>query len=911
VRKVIRTRFGRRSVPGEVDEELAFHIDMRTRQLIQAGRTPDEAREEARRIFGDLQDVRETCVTYDEERIQAMDRISLLNDFRQDLSWSARVLRRTPAVSLVVILTLALGIGANTAIFSLVNAVLLKKLDVRAPDELVVLGDPTRVNSMGFDSNPRADIYNYATYKRLAEERGLLAGLAASGRSDRLEVRVQGAQGAAESPRGRLVSGNYFDVLGISAYLGRTFVGGENDAIGGAPVVVISHGYWMRRFAGDSSAVGQEIVINNARYTIIGVAQPSFIGEIVGQATDMWLPISMQGVLAPNRLILEDPQAYWLLLLGRMAPGTTLEQVRAGFMEKARAIMAEQMTVPALVERAREMDVPVASAARGVSRVRNTYRAPLLILMAGVGLLLLIICANVANILMARAVARTREMSVRLAIGAERGRLVRQLLTESLLLSFIGAAAGIILSRWMTRLLLWLAADGGTVMPLDTGIGLPALVFTSVLALASVVIFGLMPALRASRVEVASAMRASGKGLTGSGMSQRNPLGRLLIAGQVAFSVVLVVGASLLVRSLQHVQRTDTGMDRDRLIVADVDANSRGFEGERLGALGEEIRASIKRIPGVTAVALTENGIFLGTESAVNFNVPGFEARERADSISYYDLVGAGFVTATGGRLLRGRDFTESDRRGSPNVVMLNESFARHFYGDASPVGSTIRLGDSTYAEIVGVIADVKDHSLVGDARRRFYLPYQQGVLGDASALRLVVHTGGDPVPLLPAVRRAITGVNGDLPIRDVVPVARLMRQSIAEERLLATLATVFGAAALLLAAIGLYGVMSYAVTRRAGEIGLRVALGARQGMVVSMILRDALVLVGMGIGVGIPMTLMVSRLIRDQLHGIEPTDPVAFGAALLILGAGAVLAALLPALRASRVAPVIALRSD
>jgi predicted permease len=911
VRKVIRTRFGRRSVPGEVDEELAFHIDMRTRQLIQAGRTPDEAREEARRIFGDLQDVRETCVTYDEERIQAMDRISLLNDFRQDLSWSARVLRRTPAVSLVVILTLALGIGANTAIFSLVNAVLLKKLDVRAPDELVVLGDPTRVNSMGFDSNPRADIYNYATYKRLAEERGLLAGLAASGRSDRLEVRVQGAQGAAESPRGRLVSGNYFDVLGISAYLGRTFVGGENDAIGGAPVVVISHGYWMRRFAGDSSAVGQEIVINNARYTIIGVAQPSFIGEIVGQATDMWLPISMQGVLAPNRMILEDPQAYWLLLLGRMAPGTTLEQVRAGFMEKARAIMAEQMTVPALVERAREMDVPVASAARGVSRVRNTYRAPLLILMAGVGLLLLIICANVANILMARAVARTREMSVRLAIGAERGRLVRQLLTESLLLSFIGAAAGIILSRWMTRLLLWLAADGGTVMPLDTGIGLPALVFTSVLALASVVIFGLMPALRASRVEVASAMRASGKGLTGSGMSQRNPLGRLLIAGQVAFSVVLVVGASLLVRSLQHVQRTDTGMDRDRLIVADVDANSRGFEGERLGALGEEIRASIKRIPGVTAVALTENGIFLGTESAVNFNVPGFEARERADSISYYDLVGAGFVTATGGRLLRGRDFTESDRRGSPNVVMLNESFARHFYGDASPVGSTIRLGDSTYAEIVGVIADVKDHSLVGDARRRFYLPYQQGVLGDASALRLVVHTGGDPVPLLPAVRRAITGVNGDLPIRDVVPVARLMRQSIAEERLLATLATVFGAAALLLAAIGLYGVMSYAVTRRAGEIGLRVALGARQGMVVSMILRDALVLVGMGIGVGIPMTLMVSRLIRDQLHGIEPTDPVAFGAALLILGAGAVLAALLPALRASRVAPVIALRSD
>jgi predicted permease len=525
--------------------------------------------------------------------------------------------------------------------------------------------------------------------------------------------------------------------------------------------------------------------------------------------------------------------------------------------------------------------------------------------------LLLIICANVANILLARAVARTREMSVRLAIGAPRGRLVRQLLTESLLLSVIGAAAGVVLSGWMTRLLLWLAADGDTVMPLETGIGLPALLFTSVLALISVVVFGLMPALRASRVEVATAMRASGKGLTGSGMSQRNPLGRLLISGQVAFSVVLIVGASLLVRSLQHVQRSETGFDRDRLIIADVDANSRGYLGERTGALGEDLRARIAQVPGVSAVSLTENGIFVGTESATNLGVPGFEARQRSDSVSYYDLVGPGFVAAVGGRLLRGRDFTANDRRGSPLVVMLNESFARHFYGNESPVGRTIRLGDSAHAEIVGVIADVKDHSLTGEARRRFYFPYLQDALGDPSALRVVIRTSGDPVPLLPAVRKAITEVNADLPIRQLVPVSRLMRQSIAEERLLATLATVFGGAALLLAAIGLYGVMSYAVTRRAGEIGLRVALGAGRGSVISMILRDALALVGIGMAFGIPLTLVASRVIRDQLHGIDPTDPVAFGAALVILGTGATLAALLPALRASRVEPVVALRSD
>jgi predicted permease len=911
VRRVIRTRFGRHSVPGEVDDELAFHIEMRAGQLMQSGLSPEEARAEARRRFGDLQDVRDSCVTYDEERIQAMDRRSLFNDFRQDLTWSARMLRRTPAVSLVVILTLALGIGANTAIFSLVNAVLLKKLDVRAPDELVVLGDPTRVNSMGFDSNPRADIYNFATYKRLAAEDALLSGLAASGRADRLEVRIDGGSGAPESPRGRLVSGNYFDVLGVPAQLGRMFVGGESDVVGGAPVAVISHGYWMRRFAGDSSAVGREILVNNARYTIIGIAPETFGGEIVGQAMDIWLPIGMQGVLAPNRQILEDQQAYWLLLLGRIKPGVQIEQVRAAYLEKTRAIMAEQMTIPALVERAQTMDVPVSSAARGVSRIRTTYRAPLLILMAGVGLLLLIICANVANILLARAVARAREMSVRLAIGAGRGRLVRQLLTESLLLSAVGATAGIVLSRWMSRLLLWVAADGGTVMPLQTGIGLPALVFTSALALVCVAIFGLMPALRASRVEVASAMRASGKGLTGSGMGHRNPVGRILIAGQVAISVVLIVGASLLVRSLNHVQRAETGMDRDRLIIVDIDASARGYEGPRTGALAEELRARIGRIPGVTNVSLTENGLFIGTESATTFNVPGFQARDRTDSVSYYDLIGPGFVAAIGGRLLRGRDFTENDRRGTPNVVMLNESFAKHFYGNESPVGRTIRLGDSAYAEVVGVIADVKDQSLVRDARRRFYVPYLQDFLGNASALRLVVLADKDPVPLLPAVRKAISDVNADLPLRDLTPVTRLMRATIAEERLLARLATVFGGAALLLAAIGLYGVMSYAVSRRSGEIGLRVALGARRSTVINMVLRDALLLVALGIGAGIPLTLAASRVIRSQLHGVEPTDPVAFGAALLVLGTGAVLAALLPAVRASRVAPVVALRSD
>jgi predicted permease len=534
----------------------------------------------------------------------------------------------------------------------------------------------------------------------------------------------------------------------------------------------------------------------------------------------------------------------------------------------------------------------------------------LLILMAGVGLLLLIICANVANILLARAVARTREMSVRLAIGAGRGRLVRQLLTESLLLAAVGAAAGLLVSQWMTRLLLWLAADGGPVLPLDTGVGFTALAFTSLLSLVSVVVFGLMPALRASRVEVADAMRASGKSLTG-GMGLRNPLGRLLVPAQVAFSVVLIIGATLLMRSLQHVQRTETGVDRDHLLIVDVDANARGYQGERVGALAMELQARLAQLPGVAGVSFTENGIFVGTESATNFGVPGFEALQRSDSVGYYDLVGPGFVKSTGARLLRGRDFSDMDRRAAPQVVILNESFAKYFYGSESPVGRTMRVGDSGFVEIVGVIADIKDQSLIGDARRRFYVPFLQDVLGDAGLLRLVVRSSGDPASLVPTVRRTLVEAHPDLPIREIDPLSRLMRQSIGEERLLATLAAVFGVAALLLAAIGLYGVMSYAVSRRSGEIGLRVALGARQGTIVAMILRDALVLVGMGMVVGIPLTLAAGRVIRGQLHGVGPADPVAFATALAVLSAGAVVAALLPALRASRVAPVVALRSD
>ncbi|HSA54987.1 MAG TPA: ABC transporter permease [Gemmatimonadaceae bacterium] len=914
MRRVIRTGFGRGSIPREVDDELAFHLEMRARQLIGAGLSPDEARREALRQFGNLDEVRASCVAMDRERIRTMNRVSLLQDLRQDAVYALRVLRRNLGVTTVVVASLALGIGANTAIFSLINAVLLRKLPVRAPDELVVVGNPSWVNSMSYATTPQGNAHSYRTYLALRDrDDGLVRGLLATGRADRLLVHLDGGRGEPDRPRGRYVSGNYFHVLGVPAFLGRTFDGTEDETTGGAPVATVSHRYWTNRLGGDSAAVGRDVVINGARFTIIGVTPPWFTSEIVGQQIDMWVPISMQGVLAPNRQVLDDPQAYWLLFMGRRTPGVTFEQAQAGLQGAIRQILTEQAPNAVVVSDVARLEVPVTPGARGLSRVRTSYEAPLVILMVGVGLLLVIICANVANLLLARAVARTRETSVRLAIGASRARLVRQMLTESLLLALLGAVAGLLVGRWGSRLLLALAADGSPVLPLDTRIDVVALGFTMLLAMLAVVVFGLVPALRASRVDVAGAMRASAKSLTGGAglRGGRNPLGRALIAGQVALSMVLLVGAALLVRSLRHVEGADTGVDREHLLVVDVDAYSRGYRDARLATLAQELGDRLRRIPGVTELSWSENGIFSGTESASNLGVPGFTAREELDSISYFDQVGPDFVRAIGGRLLRGRAIEASDAPGSAPVVLVNESFARFYFGDGDPTGTTIRISDSTLAQVVGVVADIKDQSLTAAARRRYYTAYMQRPLGSPGALRFLVRTTGEPARLVPDVRRTILAHDAQLPIDGIDPLSTLMRQSIREGRLLTRLASGFGLVALLLAAIGLYGVMSYAITRRTGEIGLRVALGAGRGNVIRLVLGDALRLVFIGVAVGVPLALASTRLLRNQLYGVTAADPVAMGVALAVLLTSAIVAALLPAVRASRVAPVVALREE
>jgi predicted permease len=911
VRRAFRFGFGAGHVEREVDDELAFHIEMRERQLVALGMDPIAAKQEALRQFGDMSSVREFCVTLDEDRERAMKRSNRFEEVGQDLRYALRTLRRNPAFTAVVVLTLALGIGANTAIFTLIDAVILRHIPVRHAEELVAIGNTARVGSLS-QGSPRADLLSYPLYRDLRDRNALVSGLVASGRMARLDVRAT-PNGELQHPRGRFVSGNYFQVLGVPAQIGRTFDGGEDATIGASPVVVISDGYWTRRFDRDPRAISQTITINGAGFTIIGVAPAGYAGEVVGQTNDIWMPITMQHVLMPHQKMLDDRNSSFLLALGRLKPGITLDQAKTGFATLIHQALADNATKDYPVAAAHEEKIFVSSGAKGFSRVRETYSVPLVTLMVGVALLLLIICANVANLLLARAVARSREMGIRLAIGAGRLRIVRQLLTECAVLAVLSAGAGLLVSWWGSRLLLRLASGGPAVIPLDLRMNLLVLAFTGLISILAVGIFGLVPALRASRVNLATTMRAQGRSVMSSGMGRsRFSGGKLLIAGQVAVSLVLLVGAGLLVRSLRSVQNADVGLDRDHLIMVSVNALDLGYRGERLRTLIRDLTERLARTPGVAGVTHSENGIFSGTESFSTFQIPGFKPRTADDSSAAYDNIGPGYVRAIGAHLLEGREFVATDDQRSPRVALINAAMAQFYFPGQSPIGKTIVIADTMSLSIVGVVADIRDHELTSKPPRRFYRPYLQYALGDEpGSLNFAIRTTGDPTTVIPAVRQAMKATDAGLTTDYINTLASLMWASIEQERLVARLATGFGALALLLAGIGLYGVLTYAVTRRTNEIGLRVALGAQQQDVVRMVLGDAFKLVLVGVVVGAPLAIAATRLLRNQLHDIHPADPIAIASALLVLTASALVAALLPARRAARLDPLSALRAE
>ena len=899
----------------DADEELASFIEARVTDLVTRGASEADARAEALHRLGgsSLAEVSRGLRESATRRERRMQLEEWLDSVAHDLRFGARQLVRAPGVAAIAVLSLGVGIGANAAIFALVDAVLLRALPVARPNELVAIGRTTSIDGHT-TGEPRGDLLSLPMYHDLQRDQRLVLGLAASGAAGRLDVRVGTNAGADEHPNGRFVSGNYFSVLGVVPERGRLFASSDDGAPGASPVVVISDSYWRRRFGGASDILGQRITIDGAILTIVGVAQRGFDGDVVERPTQIWMPIAMQPVIQPHTGSITDRGTSWLLLLGRLAPGVTLAQASAAFTGRIHAVLAANADSPGEAAHLRYVPVLVSSGAQGFSAARVTFRAALLTLQIGVALLLLIVCTNLASLLVGRALARRTEMSVRLALGAGRRRLVRQLITESVLLALLGAAVGIVLATWGSAVLARMATTADSPVPIVGGLNGHVLAFTLGICVAAVVCFGLAPALRASRADLAASMRAHSRSLVAPrrGGGGRVPIGAWLVPLQVALCLVLLTGAALLTRSLSKLESTDPGFDAEHLVVAQVDASRRGIRGEQFIALAAELSARLAAIPGVRAVTYSQNGLFVGRDADAIVAVPGFAGRTQEDSSVAYDLVGPGYLHALGARLLRGRDIDEADIAKSPSVTVLNESAARFYFGDASAIGKSIYFDTGVPTTVVGVVADIRDHSLTKPVDRRAYAPYAQQIAGeDHPFLSFEIRTDVAPGAVVNDIRRTLAAADAELPQIGIAPAARLMRDTIREQQLVTTLAAAFGCSALLLALVGLYGVMSYAVTRRTAELGLRSALGADRGEVLRLILRDGLRLVAIGLAGGVPLALLATRLLRAQLHGVPVIDPTSLGLAVGAIAVCAFAAALIPALRASRVSPALALAHE
>jgi predicted permease len=831
----------------------------------------------------------------------------------QDLRYALRQLRKSPGFTSVAVLTLALGIGANTAIFTVVNALLLKMLPVTQPEQLVVVGDPSLPNSRSHGT-PRTDIFSYPLYKELRDHNSVFSGLSAAGSEQAIELDTGQGQGSAEKVIGHMVSGNYFAVLGLKPAAGRLLSSSDDTAENGNPVVVLSYGFWRRKFAVSPFVIGRDIRLNGFPFTIIGVAPAGFDGDVIGEQMALFVPLSMQPKIVRGRRWLNASNMSWLTLIGRLMPNTSPAQAEANLnLAFQQAVQGAYGTALPADDRdaIREthMKIHVSPGGGGVSDLRSDYRGPLLLLMGIVGLVLLIACVNVANLLLARASARKRELAIRMAIGANGLRLLRQLLTESILLSFLGGIAGSLLAVWGVRLLVTLFGSD-TNLPLFPDARV--LAFTIALCLLTGVAFGLSPALAAIRVQISPGLKGSSRSTPAK--TSRFGLGQGMIAGQVALSLLVLFAASLLVRSLQKLLAQDFGYARDHLVIACLDPTTAGYHSETMKALAEKLVAALTSAPGVHAVTYSTNGLFADTELKDTILVPGFRAR-REDRAAREDYVGPDYFGAVGIPILAGRGIERQDTATSTRVAVVNQAMVKHFFPGQDPIGRQFRMDDERWLDkpitIIGVSRDAKDHGggLREGVEPRFYMAFQQ--VPDPIQIILEVQAAGLASAAVRNVASQIKAVDPNVPLLFSETLDTLVNDSAANQIALAKLSIFFAGLALLLACVGLYSVMSYTVAGRTREIGVRMALGAAASDVIQLVLREGMLLVTTGVVIGIPLSLAGSRLLQGFLFGLKATDPFSLITVILLLGMVAALAALVPALRAAKVDPLVALRSE
>jgi predicted permease len=891
--------FRKRKLDSELDAELSGHIDALTEQNMRRGMNREEARYAARREFGGLEQAKES---YRRQR-----GLPFFETFGQDLRYAMRMLVKSPGFTAVTVLTVALGIGANTGLFSLVNSVLLSSLPVRNPQELVV------IKYIDQQSQEENEDFSYPMYQAMRDGNTVFTGVfTRSG----LDFNASYG-GRSERAVGELISGNYFETLGVRPFLGRLIEPDDDRTPGAQAVAVLSYGYWQRRFGSDPEIVGKEIILNNTPIHVIGIAPPGFYGTEMARNPDIRVPMMMASIFRPvpgNRL--QSPRHRWLTVMARRRPDVSVAHAQASLDVIYHQVLAAELKEFGAQDSAHEREralasrIQLAPGNQGFAHLRTEMERPLLLMFGVTGIVLLVACANLANLLLARNAKRKQEISVRLAVGAGRGRLIRQWLTESLLLSVLGGCAGIAVAYWAkTALLGFLPADlrANLHAPMD----LRVLSFALLASLVTGLLFGLAPAAQVSETGVSIALRADAPSI--ASRERLFSLRSALIFLQVALSLPLLIGASLFLHSLRNLRGVNTGFLKENVFLATLNPAMNGYPQERIKSFYGDLLARVGTLPSVRAVSLTTSSVISGGWDQETVKVEGYQPGSDENMNPNAAIISPGYFATMGIPFVEGRDFTEQDTAARPKVVIINETMAHYFFGSNDAVGKKIGTSDDPQAppdmEIIGVVKDAKYVRLSEAPRRHFYTAIaQEPRLFD---MTLQVRTSGDAEKIGGLVREQVHDLDANLPLYAMTTLEVQIDDSLAQERFLTWLSSLFGILATLLASLGLSGVVAFSVARRTREIGIRIALGAQPGDILRNVVSHIALLITAGMAVGLAIAYGLRRVLSSMLFEVKSADPLAFAGACFVLGVVAALAAYLPAHRATRVDPVVALRYE
>jgi predicted permease len=906
----LKQLFSRRRLYNDLSAEMQQHLEEKIEELVASGMPRAEATAAARRAFGNV-----TLIENDSREVWQWPTIE---SFLADIRYALRTLRKNPAFTAVAILTLALGIGANTAIFTLLDAVLLNKLPVNKPQELVLFSDdPFDGNFTGTETG-HWFVFSYPDYLHFRQRNESFQDVCAfqDGRN-RVRVHLTGSKtvSSIESARGKLVSGNYFQLLGVRAAQGRTLTT-DDDRAEALPAAVLSYGYWKRRFHSDASLVGKVLEVNGVPVTIVGVAPAEFFGESSTSIPDFWLPISMQPQVMQRDSFLEDSSTHWLNIIGRLKTGVRLQQAQSIVNVQLRQMLAARAGAMLSADTQQDIGrsyIQLVPGDTGISALRIRYSEPLHILMAVVALILLIACANVANLLLSRAAAREKEISMRLALGAGRVRLTRQLLTESVLLALLGGVLGIFFAQWGARILLSRVAGGAT--PLHASPNTIVLGFTTVVSILAGILFGIFPALRATRPDLNSLIKGNAPAPAVAGL--RLGLANGLVIFQIAGSLVLIVSAGLFLRTLKNLMSQELGFENGHVLIVGMDPQAAGYTSEQMNGLGRLLLERLEAVPGVLSVSYEHTSPLSGSESSGPISIAGMPPAPRKEMGLHRNVVGPNYFETMGIPILLGRGIEPRDLQGTPHVAVINQAMASKFLFGVNPLGRKFSDGWPDFNpknafEIVGVSADARFYSLRAEVPPMAFISAAQLTGNDYVFGRDIdIRASGDPRAIETEVRSVIAEAAPGMLITHVRPLREQVDGLLEQDRTIAGLSIAFGGLALLLACLGLYGTMSYRVSRRTGEIGIRVALGAQRANVLWMVMRECLFLVTLGLCIGLPLVLATTRLIAHQLFKLSPMDPLTVALAAFFLTAVSATAGFVTARRAQRVDPIVALRYD